>query len=372
VPSDPARLPLSALLSAALVAFTIEFDNAAELQTPHQTTRHGSARGGVWLVSMVMWLNCLRYAGAEPVTAGELARLARTTTNLDGMRRWGYITLSSDPADTRATPPWPAMLVTATARSGRARQVWEPLTAVIEDRWRDRFGAQHVARLMAALRQIAGQLPGSLPDCLPILGHGLYSGGKARGGRPAAPRAAVAAGDEVGALALPWLLARALLAIALEFEDASPLSLAISANLLRVLDQRGVRVRDLPLLSGVSKESLAMATGFTGKRGLTVIEPAAEGTWKVARLTAQGERARQDYADRIAAIEAGWQQRFGDQSLAALRDALEPMVARAGPQSPLRAGLVPEAGNWRASIRQAAVLPHFPMVLHRGGYPDGS
>ncbi|HTA47429.1 MAG TPA: hypothetical protein VK789_33535 [Bryobacteraceae bacterium] len=52
------RLPLSALLSQALVAFAIEFDNEFEHQTPHRTTNHGStaASGSApWLVSMTMW-----------------------------------------------------------------------------------------------------------------------------------------------------------------------------------------------------------------------------------------------------------------------------------------------------------------------------
>src|SRR5215467_12185312 len=94
-------LPLHALLSQALVAFTIEFDNAAELQLQHRTTRHMPAVGGVWLTSMAMWLNCMRYVGTEPVTLGDVARLARTDTNLDGMRRWGYITVEPGPGDPR-------------------------------------------------------------------------------------------------------------------------------------------------------------------------------------------------------------------------------------------------------------------------------
>lgn len=79
-------LPLTALLSHALVAFTIEFDNEAERQIPHGIARHGSTAGGVWLVSMAMWLNCMRYVSADPIMVGELARLARCATNLDGMR----------------------------------------------------------------------------------------------------------------------------------------------------------------------------------------------------------------------------------------------------------------------------------------------
>jgi hypothetical protein len=38
-------LPLSALLSQVLVAFTIEFDNEAEHRLPHSTTDHGSTPG---------------------------------------------------------------------------------------------------------------------------------------------------------------------------------------------------------------------------------------------------------------------------------------------------------------------------------------
>ena len=88
-------MPLSALLSQALVAFTIEFDNEAEHSIPHRTTSHGPSWSGdgAWLVSLVMWENCMRYVTGEPLTVGELMLRARTATNLDGMRRWGYITI---------------------------------------------------------------------------------------------------------------------------------------------------------------------------------------------------------------------------------------------------------------------------------------
>ncbi|HEY2130298.1 MAG TPA: SAM-dependent methyltransferase [Streptosporangiaceae bacterium] len=54
--------PLSALLSQALVAFTIEFDNESEHQIQHRTTR-GPAAGsrGPWLVSQAMWVNFIRF-----------------------------------------------------------------------------------------------------------------------------------------------------------------------------------------------------------------------------------------------------------------------------------------------------------------------
>jgi hypothetical protein len=39
------RLPLSALLSQVLVAFTIECDNEFERQMPHRTSNYGSTAG---------------------------------------------------------------------------------------------------------------------------------------------------------------------------------------------------------------------------------------------------------------------------------------------------------------------------------------
>ena len=83
------RPSLTALLSQALVAFTIEFDNEAEHRMPHRTATRGRASSGdgPWLASMVMWFNCMRYVGETPITVMELARRARTRTNLAGMER---------------------------------------------------------------------------------------------------------------------------------------------------------------------------------------------------------------------------------------------------------------------------------------------
>jgi hypothetical protein len=51
---QPARaaspLPLSALLSQVLVAFTIELDNEFEHRMPHHTAKHRGSRDVPWLV----------------------------------------------------------------------------------------------------------------------------------------------------------------------------------------------------------------------------------------------------------------------------------------------------------------------------------
>jgi hypothetical protein len=83
------RLPLSALLSQVLVAFTIEFDNEFEHQMPHRTTWGPAAhsRRGPWLVSLVMWSNFMQFVGEDGVPLRELVELARIT-NLKCLERW--------------------------------------------------------------------------------------------------------------------------------------------------------------------------------------------------------------------------------------------------------------------------------------------
>lgn len=110
-----------------------------------------------------------------------------------------------------------------------------------------------------------------------------------------------------------------------EFEHESVLSLAVSANALRVLDP-----------AGVSKEAISASVGLLERRGCG-------------------------------------------------HDSLERLFVRAGAdgQPLLAAGLRPYPDGWRAhppylSQTQALLsdpggaLPHYPMVSHRGGYPDGS
>ena len=366
-----AGLPLPTLLSHALVAFSIEFDNESERHMKHRTTRHGSTAGalrGPWLVSLAMWANCMQLLDDQGTPVRELERRARTKTNLAGMQRWGYITVEPDPADPRPKPPRAAWLVRATPAGRRAQEIWRPMFGVIEQRWRDRFGAPEIDRLRESLWAVVSQLELDLPDCLPILGYGLFSRGLEGSETMARGRC-----EEAG-LPLSTLLSRVVLAFAMEFERQSDVSLAISANVLRVLDEKGVRVRDLPLLAGVSKEAISMAIGYLGKRGFVVLGTESAGSrTKVARLTGKGRAAQDGYRHWLTSIEEAWQARFGKQTIRSLRVALEPLVGDGtSERSPLFSGLEPHPGGWRASVRRPKTLPHYPMVLHRGGFPDGS
>ena len=375
--------PLSALLSQVLVAFTVEFDNEAEHQMPHWTTDYGPAAGAsrksAWLVSLAMYANCMQFIPEEGIRVIDLVRLARTKTNFPGMLRWGYITIRRDPSDAGPKPPRSEWLVHATEKGRSAQKIWRPLFAAIEKRWQTRFGENEIKRLREALSALLDQIDLNLPDCLPILKYGLFS--RAPGNfkrRPETKR-----DEDVRRLPLSMLLSRVLLAFAIEFEHDSDLSLAICANVLRVLDEKGVRARDLPSLSGISKEAIAMAAGILQKMGLAIVETDRGARAKMVYVTPKGKKARAAYRERLAVIETSWRTRFGAYGVDELRRSLEhlalgsstderPVSGLEAARSPLFDGLEPYPDNWRAKVSMRTTLPHFPMVLHRGGYPDGS
>jgi DNA-binding MarR family transcriptional regulator len=181
----------------------------------------------------------------------------------------------------------------------------------------------------------------------------------------------------------PWLVSFALWANVLQYLEDDPVSvgagsriaLAISANTLRVLGDSGTRLRDLTRLSGVSAEATAMCAGWLERHGCAVTEPdrtASRG--KVLRLTPKGHKAQQKYHRLLGDSEVAWRTRFGDGTIDELRAALDHLVGDGTfASSPLAAGLTPYSDTWRARTRRRSdTLPHHPMVLHRGGYPDGS
>ena len=325
---------LTALLSQALVAFILEFDNEFEHRMPHRTTSYGctpGAKDAPWLVSMVMWVKYLQFIPAEGLPVAELQQRAGVDkkelklwlTRLS--KWWGYVEVD-------------LLTVRFTTAGLKARAMWQPLEPLIETRWEQRFGKHNIQQLRESLAAFISQFDAGLPDFLPILGYGLFSS-------PQPP------GDST---ALSALLSKALLALAHEFERASELSLAVSANVLRLLDDEGVRVRDLPRLAGVSKESVAMALGFLSKQGCTV----KSGNLVVP--TAKGRNARTAYAESIKKIE----EEFDEGKTLQLRESLEALAPMQSPE--------PYPDGWRAKLPKPENLPHYPMVLHRGGFPDGS
>ncbi len=353
--------PLSTLLSWLTVAFTIEFDNEFEHRMPHSTTSFGSKAGEPWLVSMAMYLTCMQYVPPEGIRVGQLADAARTGTNLHGMARWRYITIGPDNSNSHAKPRKSDRLILPTPAGLKAREIWKPLFEVIEKRWQTRFHAEQIQQLRSALCGVLTPIPFNLPDCLPILSYGLYTKGHIK-----RQPASVVCQERP----LPTLLAQVLMSIAVRFENEFDVSLAICANLLRVLDESGVRVRDIPTLSGVSKQAISMAMGILQKKHLAVLaqdEKPRRG--KIARLTSEGIRAQAAYHQALLKVEKRMEVKFGREVITALRQSLEAMTANL---SLLFTAIEPYPDGWRASVPKPQTLPHYPMVLHRGGYPDGS
>jgi DNA-binding MarR family transcriptional regulator len=375
VPQD--HLPLPALLSQVLVAFIIEFDNEFEHQVPHRTTSHGATAGSrhvPWLVSRVMWSNFMRFVEEEGTTIRDLQHLLRMPVK--SMRTWvtrmsewwGYIVVESKAAGTPSKRMHPDAVVIPTPGGRKALEVWRTLEDLIEKRWRERFGGDTVDRLHERLSTMVDQIDVDLPDSLPILGYGLFSSAP----EPEHPaQAAVVVGER---LSLPSLLSRVLLGFAIEFERGSEVSLAICANVLRLLGEEGTAVRDLPRLAAVSKEAIAMSLSFLDKRGYAIVKPRPAGSGgKLLLLTSGGRDAQETYRQRVWAIEERWQAQFGSSAIAHLRESLESLVGdQSGRRSPLFRGLEPYPDGWRASLPKPEGLPHYPMLLHRGGFPDGS
>ena len=247
-PAPPRACPLSTLLSQVLVAYTIEFDNQAELRLPHHTdrprpptrptptddtARHAGPTRPGW---------CPTSAGptcsstSDP-TASPWPRCASGPAPpdllLEGLRRWRYLRLlpaegqalhETDPrrhagAHHPPRPPGPGDLARPARRHGRA--LARPLR-------RRRRGAPPPARWPPCSPGCPSILPPSSPSCTP----------RRTGGPRPRRRDRRAIRCPTGTTDLVTLLAGVLLSFTLDFEAESRLSLAIGANTLRVLDRR--------------------------------------------------------------------------------------------------------------------------------------
>jgi hypothetical protein len=348
--------PLTALLSHVLVAFTIEFDNTAETRMPHRTTRFGPTGrqpAGPWLISLAFWANCLRpLVAADAISTRDLERAAGTTLNLRPMTRWGYATVDA------------GKIVRPTDVGRRADAIWRDLLPEIEGRWRNRLGADRFGRLIAALRAVDAAVGAGLPDALPTLGFGLW-----RTPRNANARPIVRTGEPASDLTA--LLSRALLASAMAYEATSAVSLAIAANVLRLAAEPAA-LRTVPD-AGISREAVVVAVTALDAGGFGHAD--TEGPKREPRLglTERGQREREAYPGRLATIEVEWRSRIGDGPIDGLRAALSvPGSSDGSDPAPLQQAITPPPDVWRARTPRSDVLPDFPVVLHRGGYPDGA
>ena len=278
---------------------------------------------------------------------------ARTTRLLlEGLRRWRYVRLIPMEGQALKKPIPPRTLVRTTRHGRLAQDVWRSLPAVMDEGWRTRLGGDAVERLHHALASVFVRLSIDPPAFLPV----VYptQNGRAEVAPPGPPSHLVVSGTAD----LVTLLAGVLLAFTLDFEAESKLALAISANTLRVLSAEPTRLRDLPRLTGVSKEANAMCTGFLVRRDSAVIEPDPAATrGKVIRLTDKGVKARANAERNLAATEAALADNL--RCFVPRRAALRPRAAR-GRRHPR---LVPVGCRTRASTGQLEDRGRTPETL---------
>ena len=374
----PPSLPLPTLLSQVLVAHTIELDNEAEHRLPHRTTRDDdrATRRGAAVAGLVRPVG--QRAAVRRCRPGHRGRRSASGRARPGSSSVAFVVGATSPSRRRParrcgtrprTAPWSA----PRAGGRKAHDVWRSLPAVIDDRWRTRFGARAVEHLERALGALFDELSIDPPAYLPV----VYptQNGKAEPAPPGRPGPAharpppgrpVARSSRASCWRSPSTSRR-----------TSRISLAISANTLRVLDtDRRHASRDLPRLTGVSKEANAMCAGWLVRHGCAVAgpDPAGEPGQGPPPHRRRGSTRSSKYRRFLGATEESWRSTFGAGAVADLRAALEPLVGDGTlASSPLARGLEPYPDNWRAAVRHRPdTLPHYPMVLHRGGYPDGS
>ncbi len=342
------RAQVSTMLTQVLVSYTIEADYEFESRMPHRTALSraaGEKPRGPWLISLAMWSNFLAYVPEEGIAVFDLERRAGIRrADTAGMERWGYVTLDGG-------------IVRLTRAGAGAVRVWSPIENRIESRWRDRFGEARIVTLREAIEQSVAGTP-VVADYLPVVRYGLGTTEALR-----TDRDPVEASDTLSAL-----LCRALTGIAVEFERALPIAVALADNALRVIGD-GTPVREVAGLAGVAKDITDVSLGYLEKRGLVRIS--GSGTHKVVGVTEEGafeQRRTAELLDRL------------DTRFESARGVLEEILANTGA---MITGLTPPPDSWRASRAYAAqtqrmladpsaALPHFPIVTHRGGYPDGS
>jgi hypothetical protein len=344
----PPEVPLTTLVSWVWVAHTIEVDNHFEGATSERVGRH-------FRISLPMWTNALRLVDDEGISVGELSRRARANCNIGGLERWGWISVGESGGPRRdgygSRRGVQADTVVRPTRAGAyARRVWPRVLSGVEERWRNRFGREVIDELREALVDVARPMPWSPPEVAPS--NGFFTN--------------VVHGDDVldDDRPLIALAGQVLTGLTLDHEQEAEVSLPLGANVLRVIGSDLVHIRELPALCGVSKEAISMAVGYLQRGGFAV--PRSE---RAIQLDPDGLDALDGYLHRAARID--------DKRL---RGALSAIVAQ---KDALSAGLVPPEGCWRGQKPYLAqtqrlladplkALPWHPMVLHRGGWPDGS
>lgn len=350
---------LPTLLSRTYVAYTIEFDNRWEERL------RGYGAAPKFLVSYVMWVNFMRFVGLQGIAVDDLeARCGPWNGPIHRGRMeewWGYVTTSGD-------------VVRPTLSGEAAVKAWDGLVDEIDASWRARFGQRRFNALTSALERIEQGLDLDLPDAMPVLNY-------ADGYRTPQPEGGPRSPADHRPIGTGALLARVLLALTLEVEAKTRLSLPIAACALRLISSEPHLVKELPVLAGITKEAMKPALNYLAKHGYVQTE--SSGAKMTARLSPTGHEALDEVTNAARTVERAWRKRFGADDVDALQTALEGLYDEGDDGPLMRGALVTPEHGWRGTkpwnalseafaTDPAGSLPHHPMLTHRGGWPDGS
>jgi DNA-binding MarR family transcriptional regulator len=94
------------------------------------------------------------------------------------------------------------------------------------------------------------------------------------------------------------------------------------------IEPEGSRLTELAERAGMTKQSVGEATSDLEERGYVERVPdPADGRAKIIRLTPRGREAQAIGRRLIDEVEREWAERFGEERVAALREALETITA---------------------------------------------
>jgi hypothetical protein len=293
-----AQLPVSALLSQALIAVALEYEQAG---------------AGSWRLPTLEMrsnlLRCLEVGSVPEAALPALTRLSRRAVRarVGRAQRQRWIEVVSGRAGNRSA------VLALTGRGRRARDAWPGVEAAVDRRWLRRVGEDAATALRASVQSVVAGLELELSH-FPA-GYGpadaSITGGHGRDWKPVAR----AEGDTVSDLSLSALLSQALVAYTMEYEANARVPLALNVNVLQWLDtDRGRPLAAVPAQGAVGTlERHGLVQTFSAEDG-------PGGLW--VRLTDRGRRARAGYGQRIKLIDQQWQARYGP----GLRTALEGVV----------------------------------------------
>jgi hypothetical protein len=319
-------LPLYALLSRVLGHVTTEAE--------------ASARVGPDVPSLAVWSNvlrCVAEAGADGLDERELPERARISSRLataavTGAARRGWVI---------AEP------VAGGGKHRRARLADAGLDAA--NLWPEHLAQLDSSQLnQSPLRALLEQLVGKLEFELPHFPASYGAADPSAIGSPFMQNTRKkddsrlvhgkdwkpvlrGEGDTVSSLPVTALLSQALMAFTIDYESGFPWPLESTANVLRHISVEPRSLAEVPGdhgITGAGKSLLerhlivAVSRDDSGPRA------------KLVALTDRGVAVLQHHPGRLEAVEGQWREHFGDDVIAGIREALEPLAAGAASDQP--------------------------------------